>query len=188
MATGTQQPVITPKLSDAGEGKPAPAKDMNDPATYAAEVRARRGDIRNLESRLSYMGEIRAGWSRRWCNDDGDNIAQRIADGWRFVTRDQVTMSPDNNLAVNTNEDLGDRVTKTTGMGPGVPPIKVYLMEIPTEMAEELLDVRSRSKVRLVEDSIRAATIGVSSGKTYNPGETPGSMFAGTHNTISRPA
>lgn len=184
MALASNVPV-TPKLAEANTLPPTafPAIDVDIEASkkYAEEIRARAGDFRTLESRLSFVG-IRPGWTRRWCNDEGDNIPRRLADGWCFVKRGDVGMSAS---VGKGNEDLGDRVTITSTTGG--PPIKVFLMEIPTEIAEEILNVRSLSKVRAIEDTIRAGTIGVTSGRTYNPGENPQSSFFGVRNRVEHP-
>lgn len=184
MNTTNAEPVV-PKITVPPP--PAPShkmvKDDDEAAAakYAEEIRARRGDIRQMESRLTFVGD-RPGWTRRWCNDEGDNIARRLEDGWRFVQRQEVKLSESVGYG---NQDLGNNVTITSRIGTDA--IKVHLMEIPTVIAEDLLNARSYKQVRLIEESILAGSVGNPS-MAYNPGERPGSHFHGTNNSIGRPS
>lgn len=169
---------ISPKLSQA------PAKPVLDAAAYAADIRARRGDVRVMESGLGLNAEAPEGWEWRWCNDVGDNIPNKLADGWRFVDPAVVNMS---RSVGKGNDSVAERVEKITTLGGA--PIKTVLMEIPKELADEYRDIRSLSQVRRFEETVqRGAPIGISGDKVYTNGNTPGSLSAGIENTIGRKA
>lgn len=174
---------ISPALKQAPL-KEAPPKATLDAAAYAEEIRARRGDISTMETRLGLNAVAPQGWEWRWFNDTGDRIDRAIADGWRFVSRDRVGMSES---VGRGNDAVGDRVCKTTTLGEG--PINTVLMEIPFEIAEELREVRSLSKVRQFEATVnRGAPVGIAGDHTYNPGDNPQSSFHGIKNTLGREA
>lgn len=169
---------ITPKLTQA------PVKPVLDAAAYAADVRARRGDVRVMESGLGLNAEAPEGWEWRWCNDVNDNIPNKLADGWRFVDPSVVNMSK---AIGKGNDSIADRVEKITNLGGA--PIKTVLMEIPKELAEEYRDIRSLSQVRRFEDTVkRGGAVGISGDKVYTNGSAPGSLSAGIENTIGRQA
>lgn len=172
----TTPKMITPSVKAEEVKKLNPEEEAK---LYAEEVRLRRGDIRTMESKLYYVGQ-KPGWTRRWVNDTSDNVPTRLAEGWRFVPPSDVSMS----LSVGYgNSDIGDRVSIVTSVGEG--PMRTYLMEIPTELAEEILEARSGSQVRKIEDAIRSSSIGVTSKNAYNPGEYQQSSFYGTKNTLT---
>lgn len=146
----------------------------------AEEIRIRRGDIKYTEARLDFVGN-KPGWTRRWCVDDAQNIPSRLADGWRMVRWDEVRTSDSVGYG---NTDPGSAVSVVTSIGNGAS-VRQILMEIPTEICEEILEARVYSKNRAIEDSIRRGSIGdTGSGHRYNPGETQGSSFFGTKNAI----
>lgn len=156
-----------------------PISPLDEAKKYAEEVRLRRGDIRPMETKLQYYGD-KPGWTRRWCNDEGDNIPRRLADGWRFVAPKDVRLSDSVGFG---SAGVGDRVTYPTRIGTDA--IQVYLMEIPTEIVEEILEVRSYAQVRKITESIENGSIGVTSGKTYNPGEERDSKYYGNRNSVT---
>lgn len=171
---------ITPKLTEA----PLKERPTLDAAAYAEEIRARRGDIRTMESRLGLSAEPPAGWEWRWFNDVGDRVARAQADGWRFVSRASVGMSES---VGRGNDSVTDCVSKTTTLGDG--PIQTILMEIPFVIAEELRDIRSLSQVRKFEETVnRGGAVGITGDHTYIPGENPQSSFHGIRNTLGRQA
>ena len=173
--------VVTPKLKEA----PLKVRDTEqEAADYTAEILNRMGaeGIAQLESKIPYVSE-KPGWTRRWCNDDGDNIPRKLADGWRFVSKQE---GPQTSLAIGAqNTDVGDQVSFMSNAGGG--PLRVILMEIPTALVEKILDVRSYSKVRAIEEAIVGGALGNTEGR-YIPGDKPGSAFFGTRNKVSRSA
>jgi hypothetical protein len=182
--------VVSPKLVELPEPPPlteeeAHAKALKnlDANAWAREIEMRRGDsLRTLSSPLAFVG-THEGWTRRWCNDDGDNIPSRLRDGWRFVNRDEIDMPEGVNQG---NGDVGDRVSITTSVGAG--PIKTILMEIPTVIAEQILDVRSGTQVRRWRESIeRGLTAPVANpARVYLPGEKQGSHLQGIQNGVTQ--
>lgn len=173
-------PIVTPKLAEAPL---KPAKVM-DAKTYAEDIRSRRGDVHTMESRLGLNATPPEGWEWRWCNDVGDNITLKLADGWRFVSRESIGMSES---IGRSNDAVGDRVEKVSTLGGD--PIKVVLMEIPKELAEEYREIRSLSKVRAFEETInRGGAVGISGTNVYTQGSAPGSLSAGVQNTLGRAA
>lgn len=172
---------ITPKLTPA----PVKEKPTLDAAAYAAEIRARRGDVSTMESRLGLSTSAPEGWEWRWFNDVGDRIIRAQADGWRFVSREDAGMS---DSVGRGNDAIGDRVSKTTTLGGA--PIETILMEIPKELADEIRDIRDLAPVRAFERAVNEqGAVGITaSDKVYNPGQHPQSRMFGTLNTIGRKA
>lgn len=170
---------VSPKIAEAPAIK-APASPVLDAQSYAEEIRARRGDISMMESKLAVNMETPPGWTRRWCNDDGDNIPRRLQDGWRFVPKQGVKAKGD--------VDVGDRITVVSSMGDGKP-MNIYLMEIPTEIAEEILEARSGAQVRRFEDTVRRGVVGTGGPHVYRPQDNPHSSLHGAvTNSIGRPS
>ena len=170
----------TPKLVEAPL-KP-PRDTVAEAKAYTQELMARLGaeGIIKLESKLPHI-EAKPGWTRRWCNDDGDNIPRKLADGWRFVSAKEASMSASLGY---TNADVADQVAIISNIGAG--PIKVILMELPTEMVETILDVRYYSKARATEAAILGGALGDTTNR-YIPGDEKGSAFFGTRNKVSKP-
>lgn len=142
---------------------------------YAQEILDRLGieGMATLDSKFPLVEE-KPGWTRRWCNDLGDNIPRRLAQGWRLVGR---------TLEDRKNTDLGNAMSITSNVGEG--PMRVVLMEIPTEIAEKILDITSLSKQRATEEAIVGGALGNTEGR-YIPGDEPNSAFFGTRNRIRR--
>lgn len=155
--------VVTPALKEA----PLKEKPTLDAAAYAAEIRARRGDVSTMETRLGLGADPPEGWEWRWFNDVGDRIVRALEDGWRFVHPSAVNMSAS---VGRGNDDTGEsRVSKVTTLGDG--PIKTVLMEIPREIADELRDIRALAPVRKFEEAVnRQGAVGISGGAhIYTP-------------------
>lgn len=172
---------VSPKMVQA----PEKARKVLDPELYEKEVLARRGDIRTMEYRLGLLNDPPPGWEWHWFNDFNGRIEQAIADGWRFVSPDDVGM-PES--VGRGNDDIGGRVSRVTTVDGTV--TKVTLMEIPIKMAEELRFLRGGNKVKQFEDTInRGGAAGIGSAPhIYNPGETPGSSMYGVKNHLGQQA
>lgn len=130
------------------------ARNRIDPREYAEKIRATRKDFSGLEQKMKHFGE-NPGWKRRWVNED--NVPGRLEEGYRFVQRDEVSMSDSLRYG---NSDIGDRVSVHAGKNDNGHPFNAYLMEIPQEIADELDEAKSHKKVRSIEQSIRAGTVG----------------------------
>jgi hypothetical protein len=173
--------VTTPKLTQA----PLKVRDTEAEAkAYTEEILNRMGaeGIAKMESQIPYVAD-KPGWTRRWALDLGDNLPRRLADGWRFVDKKE---GPETSLVLGAqNTDVGDQVSFMTNAGGQ--PCRQVLIEIPTELAEKILDVRSYSKGRAVENAIVNGGLGDTT-QRYIPGDTPGSAFFGTRNKIGRQA
>jgi len=137
-----------------------PARTRIDPREYAESIRANRKDFSGLEQKMKYYGE-NPGWKRRWVNED--NVPGRLQEGYRFVQRDEVNMSDSLRYG---NNDVADRVSVHAGTNTQGQPFSAYLMEIPLEIAEEMDEAKSYKKVRSIDESIRAGTVGNPTGNT----------------------
>ena len=128
-----------------------------DAKEYADKLRKNRPSSSGLEQKMKYYGE-NPGWKRRWVNDD--TVPSRLAEGYRFVQKEEVSMSDSIRYG---NDDVANAVSQPVGgfNGNGEPR-RAFLMEIPLEIAEELDQEKSLSKVARIEQSIRAGTIGIS--------------------------
>lgn len=168
--------IVSPAMVQAAA---KPMDSVAEAQAYTAEMLARLGPdaIAALESQFPYV-DARPGWTNRWCNDEKDNIPRRLADGWRFVRKQGVPLD-------KKNTDMGDAVSISTSTGGG--PIRAILMEIPTELAEKILDARSYSKVRAIEAAIVGGALGSQEGR-YIPGNERDSAFFGTRNKVTRAA
>jgi hypothetical protein len=128
-------------------------KKVLDADAYADEVLARRKEFNGLESNLAFEGE-HPGWKRRWVNEE--NVPGRLEEGFRFVLRDEVSMSDSLRYG---NEDTGDRVSKHAGFRAGIA-FKAFLMEIPQRVADVLDKEKSHDQIARYEHSIRAGAAG----------------------------
>lgn len=170
--------VTTPKMVEAPKRAAPP-----DASKYAEEVRSRRGDVSQMQSRLAFFGE-REGWTRRWVLDNADRIPSCLRDGWRFVEKHEVEMSDAFGYG---STDMGNQISIITSVGAG--PVRQVLMEIPTEIYNEIMQIRVYDRNNAIEDSIRNGSVGsTGAGHRYNPGEQKGSSFFGTINSVGRKA
>jgi hypothetical protein len=136
------------------ERSTAPARTRIDAREYAATIRANRKSFSGLELKLAYYGE-NPGWHRRWVNED--NVPLREQEGYRFVLRDEISMSDSLRYG---NQDMADRVSTYGGKDSTGKPFNQYLMEIPDEIAGDLDERKSISKIRLNEQSIISGAAG----------------------------
>jgi len=163
LAGGTTVSVSIPTLDDipvVQRETKSPARDRIDPREYANQIRAGRKDFSGLEQKMKYYGE-NPGWKRRWVNEE--NVPGRIEEGYRFVQRNEVSMSDSVRYG---NADMADRVSIHAGKDAYGKPFSAYLMEIPQEIADELDAEKSHKKVKLSEQSIRSGTVGSPTGNT----------------------
>lgn len=124
-----------------------------DAKEYAEKILAKRKAFSSMESKLAFEGD-HPGWKRRWVNEE--NVPGRLEEGYRFVLRDEVSMSDSQRYG---NEDTGDRVSKHGGRV-GANPFKTFLMEIPLEIAALLDKEKSHDQIARYDESIRAGAAG----------------------------
>lgn len=127
-----------------------------DPKEYAEHIRSNRQSSSGLEQKMKYYGE-NPGWKRRWVNDD--NVPGRLAEGYRFVLKEEISMSDSVRYG---NDDVANYVSQPVGGNNNRnEPMRAFLMEVPLEIADELLQEKSLSKVAKIEQSIKQGNIGL---------------------------
>lgn len=148
----TENIITAPTLDEIPEVKRS-EPTLLDAKEHAEKILAARKAFNGLESKLAFEGD-HPGWKRRWVNEE--NVPGRIDEHYRFVLRDEVSMSDSLRFG---NEDTGDRVSKHAGTRGGVP-FKAFLMEIPEEIAKLLDKEKSHDQIARYEHSIRNGAAG----------------------------
>lgn len=67
-----------------------------------------------------------AGYHCHWVNDDDNRVQARLAEGYQFVTRDEVSLAPRIGAS-----DLSDKVSIISGTRNDGTPLPIFLMKIP---------------------------------------------------------
>ena len=123
--------------SPRAETRTARAKDPNAPgkttdrATKQAAVRKERVPLGVARAKLSVPK--RAGYRRRWINDDGKGRLQAALEGgYTHVTDPNLKVGEDGGGSATDS-----RVSRIVGRGEGGKPLRAFLMEIPSEMYQE---------------------------------------------------
>jgi len=110
---------------------------------------------------LKLSAPLRAGFVRRWFNDDGNRIAEAEELAYEHVTEDGIQSS-----------DPSSRVSRLVGTKANGEPLRAYLMETPVE--EYAHGVREREAItRQVDEAIAAgrdSTGQMDSNETYGRG------------------
>lgn len=103
------------------------------PARGAAAAAERKERVPLGGTRTKLTVPQRAGYKRRWINDDGKGRLQAAQNGgYTFVT------DPDLKVGEDGGGDKPDsRVSRIVGRGEGGKPLRAYLMEIPRELHKE---------------------------------------------------
>lgn len=136
--------------------EPVSKRSRIDPREYAEKFRRERKSISGFETRLAQYGE-NPGWKRRWVNDD--NVPQRLNEGYRFVMKEEVSMS---DSVSRGNDDVANAVSQPVGgTNSRNEPRRAFLMEIPLEMAKELDYEKSGKQAEKITQSILRGNIGV---------------------------
>lgn len=137
--------------------QPAAAKPA-EPATINGK-RRRRASVGGHALKLTAPG--RAGYTRRWFNDDGNRIADAQELAYDFVHEAGVQTS-----------GPGSRVSRLVGTKTNGEPLHAYLMETPNELyAEGVAEKEAHN--RQIDDAIiagRDSTGQMSSSETYGQG------------------
>lgn len=102
--------------------------------------------------------KFRSEFVPRWCNDEDDNIANRIARGYEFVSHEEVVSVGDPEVH-SGNTDLGSRVSRVVGRTDSGQPIRAYLMKQRIEDYQEDADQKEEQNA-LVDQAIRAGKAG----------------------------
>ena len=86
--------------------------------------RRRRASVGAASLKLS--APTREGYTRRWVNDDANNLAEKQELAYEFVTETGITSS-----------DPGSRISRLVGTKANGEPLRAYLMETPNELYAE---------------------------------------------------
>lgn len=119
------------------EDRAARAADLNMPstqterATHEGKERKKRVPLGVPRSKLTVPQ--RAGYNRRWINDDSKGRLQHaIEGGYTYVTDPNLRVGED-----GAADKPDSRVSRIVGRGEGNKPLRAFLMEIPSEMYQE---------------------------------------------------
>src|SRR6185369_8463535 len=137
-----------------------PAAEAQEP--IAKTSRRRRASTGGHSLKLAAPG--RAGYSRRWVNDDGNNLADKQELAYDFVHETGITSS-----------DTGTRISRLVGTKANGEPLRAYLMETPDELyAEGVAEKEAHN--RQIDEAIAAGRdldgpmSAVPSSETYGQG------------------
>jgi hypothetical protein len=145
--------------SDAPALNEAATENVSGAGAPEPEKRRRRASVGGHAMKLQAPG--RAGFTRRWFNDDGNRIADADELGYDYVTDKGIkTSSP------------GSRVSRLVGTKANGEPLHAYLMETPNELYAEGLAEKEAFN-RQIDDAIvagRDSTGQLVSNETYGSG------------------
>lgn len=102
---------------------PTPETQQEEPLAGAdtPTKRRRRSSVGGHALKLSAPN--RAGHTRRWVNDEGNNLAEKVELGYDFVSEDGLQTS-----------STGSRVSRLVGTKANGEPLHAFLMETPDEL------------------------------------------------------
>jgi hypothetical protein len=106
------------------------------------ESRRRRASVGGFALKLS--APSREGHVRRFCNDDGNNIAQKKELGYEFVSETGIKTA-----------DPGSHVTRLVGTKANGEPLHAHLMETPDELYAEGIAEKEAAN-RQIDEAISA--------------------------------
>lgn len=95
----------------------------------------------------------RAGFQRRWINDDGGRLHQALEGDWKFVEDPTLKVGDDDG-----NSDVGSRVSRIVGKKKTGQPLRAFLMEIEDEFYQEDQEQKLAS-VREMERQIKRGNV-----------------------------
>lgn len=104
----------------------------------------------------------RAGYVRRWFNDQDDRIQRAEAAGYTFVKKGETEVG-DKEVG-RGNTDINSRTSTVVGRTAQSQAIRAYLMEIPEAWYQED-QAKKEATNQMVDDAIRAGTAGGASVK-----------------------
>jgi hypothetical protein len=137
-------------MTRAARAEQRPDRDQQQTAgetpRKAADARKERVPLGVPRSRLTVPQ--RAGYKRRWINDDGKGrLQQALEGGYTFVEDPKLQVGQDK-LADRPDS----RVSRIVGRGENGKPLRAFLMEIPSELYQE----DQRAKQRALDEVDRA--------------------------------
>lgn len=141
-----------------------------------ARIKERRDAAKEARSNSGALGEqklvapTREGFYRRWINDDGNRLADKLNKGYDFVRKGSAGTE---NVFTT---DPGDRISQLVGLTKTNDPMRAYLMEIPEGWRNE--DQEQREDRRRVQDEqLKRAAVGgnkgIGSSNAYIPNKGP---------------
>lgn len=92
--------------------------------------------------------DLKETYELRWFNDEGDRLRQKIADGWSYAKKSEVT-------AFSTDD--GEHISQVVGSKKEGGALRAYLLKIPKEFLEEDRQVKREVIDKKVEDVRRSA-------------------------------
>lgn len=139
------KPVTPIALADVLETPPAPVfpTPAAEPAPKA-EAPAPRRRRASLAAKAKLSAPLRPGFKRRFCNDDGNTLADRQELGYEFVSETGIQTA-----------DPGSHVTRLVGTKANGEPLHAHLMETPDELYAEGVAEKEAAN-RHIDESINA--------------------------------
>lgn len=121
-----------------------PSPDAPETASEAAEPTKRRRRASVGGHALKLSAPTRAGHTRRWVNDEGNNLAEKVELGYDFVSEDGLQTS-----------STGSRVSRLVGTKANGEPLHAFLMETPDELYAQGVAEKEAFN-RQIDESIEA--------------------------------
>lgn len=117
-----------------------------------------RGSVGGFGKKLH--APTREGYVRRFVNDSGNNIAEKMELGYTFVEEPGVQTF-----------DPGSRINRLAGTKDGGAPLKTFLMETPLELYEQGVREKEEENRRVDQDieAGRDTAGGLKDGEIYQP-------------------
>lgn len=146
----------TQEISDAEqalEGLMPPVVRRESDRSEAPRTR-RQANLGGARLKLAVHGTI-PGHAMYWCNDDNNEIAQLLEEGFSFVKAGEVGL----NRGVVQDNDVDGRVSKYVGTKQNGDPMRAYLLKCPQEIWDDI-QAASQDQANEWDSAILAGVVG----------------------------
>ncbi len=148
--------------TQALEGLLPPKVVRRDSDRSAAPRSRRQSHLGGARLKLAVHGEI-PGYKMYWCNDDGNELAELLSEGFEFVKPEEVSV----NRGVVQDSDVDSRVSKYVGTKQNGDPMRAFLLKCTQDIWDELQAI-SQDQANEWDSAIRAGVVGDVDNR-YNP-------------------
>lgn len=114
----------------------------------------RQSNLGGARLKLAVHGSI-PGYKMYWCNDDNNEVAELLSEGFTFVQPQEVSLT----RGIVTDADVADRVSKYVGTKANGEPLRAFLMKCPQDIWDDL-QAYSQEQANEWDGAILAGAVG----------------------------
>lgn len=122
----------------------------------------RQSNLGGARLKLAVHGEI-PGYKMYWCNDNDNELADLLSEGFEFVKPDEVSL----NRGVVLDGDVDARLSKYVGTKANGEPMRAFLLKCPQDIWDEI-QASSQDQANAWDSAIKAGVVGNVDNR-YNP-------------------